>query len=141
MLLSEDHALAIALGARLHVLGTVASCATAVRADDLTVVRDVQTFSNVELFQGQLDLQRDARTSLLLLVAEAEHVSKRIPLLRRVDRILTSLIILAPLIRVGQNLIGSIDLLELRESLLIAWVFVRMVLKRQLSVSLLDLSG
>ena len=52
LLLGNYHSLAVALGAGFHIFWVVTAAATAVGADDLAVVRDVEGFADVKFFKG-----------------------------------------------------------------------------------------
>src|SRR5437763_1681179 len=57
------------------------------------------------------------------------------------QRFFAELVVEASLLRIAQDFVRSIDVFELRLGGLVAWVLVRVELRRELSILLLDLIG
>ena len=64
-----------------------------------------------------------------LYLPKAKHISKGVSSLRLIEGLLSALIVLAALVRVREDLVGCVDLLEIPQSLFISRVLIRMVLE------------
>lgn len=71
LLFYNGHSLSIALSTGFDVFRVVTAATSAVWADNLAVVRDIERLAFVELLQGELDLNIDSRPSLLLLLTKS----------------------------------------------------------------------
>ena len=65
LLLGQDLALALALGALLDVVGVICATPSTVRADDSPVIGDFELLAEVQLFQCYFNFQLDVWPSLL----------------------------------------------------------------------------